>query len=580
MDYKQLSESKQNLIKELDQRVIDKILEPTNAQLLKKLITRADNDDEAALIAALGTTYKRTGFHFDKRLEPLTSDIRYFKKNEELSFVTDPEKPTHKLIIGDNYEALQNLLIQYRNKIDVIYIDPPYGKDSMGEFAKTNYENAITRDNLLSMLYVRLRLAKELLSDTGVIFCSIDDRNQAYVKCLFDEIFGEKNSLSMICWQANPGGDKGDYLETTLQYIIVYAKNKANIKDLGWYKQVNPNDYPFEDEIGRYKKGGQLEKWGNDDTTHTHPNLAYSIYYNPQTNDVKTLFDYNQAEINANRSLNIVYKEPKAELISNGYFCIRPRITNIGENGRWRIEEKTFFDRLKNKNFIFEKKDSSYRIYEKLRLKERTFIKAKDYISSEISKQNAQDIIDIFGKKVFSYPKPVSLLYYLISIYQGDNVIVLDFFAGSGTTGHAVVDLNRNDGGSRQFILCQLNEKTDTTPNGIAVDVTSKRLKRIMTGTCYDGTNDFAWIKDNTPYGDNLDVYEIATVKNNDSSESKTPFDVIDETLYGHSKISSLREKVEWVCGNFAHTQRKAESDEDWLKRNKEEYNDTGSERP
>lgn len=95
-----------------------------------------------------------------------------------------------KLIIGDNYQALQNLLIQYRGKIDVIYIDPPYGKDSMGEFAKTNYNNAITRDNLLSMLYPRLVLARQLLSDGGVIFCSIDDKNQAYVKCLFDEIFG------------------------------------------------------------------------------------------------------------------------------------------------------------------------------------------------------------------------------------------------------------------------------------------------------------------------------------------------------------------------------------------------------
>lgn len=87
-----------------------------------------------------------------------------------MSFHTDDSKPIHKLIIGDNYEALQNLLIQYKNKVDVIYIDPPYGKDSMGEFAKTNYENAITRDNLLSMLHSRLMLAKMLLSDNGVIF--------------------------------------------------------------------------------------------------------------------------------------------------------------------------------------------------------------------------------------------------------------------------------------------------------------------------------------------------------------------------------------------------------------------------
>ncbi|MCR4733704.1 MAG: site-specific DNA-methyltransferase, partial [Treponema sp.] len=174
-------DTKQSLIDEINKRVSDKILEKTNADLLIKLINNADSLDEAINIAALGTTYKRTGLHFDKRLEKMGNDIHYFKKNEELSFHTDDSKPVNKLIIGDNYQALQNLLIQYKNSIDVIYIDPPYGKDSMGEFAKTNYANAITRDNLLSMLYPRLQLAKHLLTDDGVIFCSIDDKNQAYV---------------------------------------------------------------------------------------------------------------------------------------------------------------------------------------------------------------------------------------------------------------------------------------------------------------------------------------------------------------------------------------------------------------
>ena len=196
-----MNEFKKDLIAQLDKRVADKILEPTNAELLKKLIANANSDNEAMMIAELGTTYKRTGLHFDPRLEIMTDDIHYFKKNEALSFHTDEGKPIHKLIIGDNYEALQNLLIQYRGAIDVIYIDPPYGKDSMGEFAKTNYQNAITRDNLLSMLYPRLMLAKMLLSNTGVIFCSIDIRNYAYTKCLMDEIFGEANAITTLNWK-------------------------------------------------------------------------------------------------------------------------------------------------------------------------------------------------------------------------------------------------------------------------------------------------------------------------------------------------------------------------------------------
>ena len=133
--------------------------------------------------------------------------------------------------------------------------------------------------------------------------------------------------------------------------------------------------------------------------------------------------------------------------------------------------------------------------------------------------------------------------------------VVLDFFAGSGTTGQAVLELNKEDQGNRQFILVTNNEVTETTPNGIAYDVTSKRLKRVMTGECYDGTNDFKWIKENKPYGGKLDVYEIREVSNNCAVKGKTPFDVIDETLYGLEKFKSTREKIEWVCKNFSHTQ-------------------------
>ncbi len=104
-----------------------------------------------------------------------------------------------------------------------------------------------------------------------------------------------------------------------------------------------------------------------------------------------------------------------------------------------------------------------------------------------------------------------------------------------------------------------MNEVTDTTPNGIACDVTSKRLKRVMTGSCYDGSKDFDWLKKNEPYGGNLDVYEIASVANFESVQGKTPFDVIDETLYGKEKFSSAQEKIDWVCSNFEKTQKAVE---------------------
>lgn len=174
----------------------------------------------------------------------------------------------------------------------------------------------------------------------------------------------------------------------------------------------------------------------------------------------------------------------------------------------------------------------------------------------------------IFGsKKIFDNPKPNNLIARLISYLtaNSDDCVVLDFFAGSGTTGHATLDLNKSDGGNRTFILCQLNEVTDTTPNGIAYDVTSKRLKRIMTGSCYDGTTDFPWLKDNEPYGGSLDVYEIESVSNAEHECGKTPFDVIDETLYGQKKFQNLNDKIKWVCENFENTQKYLVRDEKHL---------------
>jgi adenine-specific DNA-methyltransferase len=158
----------------------------------------------------------------------------------------------------------------------------------------------------------------------------------------------------------------------------------------------------------------------------------------------------------------------------------------------------------------------------------------------------------------FANPKPISLMNHFLTVATKKNSLILDFFAGSGTTGQAVLELNKQDGGKRQFILATANEITDTTPNGIVNDVTSKRLKRVMTGECYDGTKDFKWNEENEPLGDNLDIYDIETVANFESAKDKTPFDVIDETLYGQEKLG-VKEKIKWVCENFEGTQKTLE---------------------
>lgn len=517
---------KQSLISEIHKRVQDKILEPSNAKLLEKLINKADSSDEAIQIAALGTTYKRTGLHFDKKLEKLGNTIKYFKKNEKLSFHTDDAKPTNKLIIGDNYDALQNLLIEYKAKINVIYIDPPYGKDSMGEFAKTNYENAITRDNLLSMLYPRLTLAKELLSDDGVIFCSIDDKNQAYVKCLFDEIFGEENFIGIFKWKKKKQPSfASNHIANLIEYILIFARNerdygKLSIEKISDATKKVINIYnPM--SVRKFNPGVEIKGIEN--------GIIPKGIYTVKTMTVEYLDD---VIIENGRSKNEIK--------------VKARFLNTQEKISSFIEQKLLFITEKKglRRYVSEEEKNNNKAITDLLL---------DWGDNQDSEK---ELKEIFENKVFDYSKPTKLIKNLVDATMKEDAIVLDFFAGSGTTGHAVLDLNEQDGGNRTFILCQLNEKTSTTPNGIAYDVTSKRLKRVMTGSCYNGSTDFAWNKNHKAYGGNLDVYEIREVSNFESVNGKTPFELIDETLYGKEKFSTIKEKIEWICQNFDRTQK------------------------
>lgn len=224
----EIARTKDEIIEYFRQKLDEKIIEETNFKLIEKLIKNPQiSIQEAQAIQSMATTWtSRTGLVFDVRLEK-DSDICYLAKDDKLSFTNDPAHLTHTLIIGDNYPALLNLLITYREKVKMIYIDPPYSKDSMGGYAQTNYQNALTRDNLLSMLKPRLYLAKSLLRDDGVIFCSIDDRNQAYVKCLFDEVFGEGNFV-LTCVVNKPSEIATANTIQQHEYILVYSKNNVD----------------------------------------------------------------------------------------------------------------------------------------------------------------------------------------------------------------------------------------------------------------------------------------------------------------------------------------------------------------
>ena len=535
-----LEVGKKKLIAGIDRRLADGIIEKSNADLIKKLIVNADSLNEAIQISELGTTYKKTGFQFDKRLDKIDPTIKYYKKNEELSFSDDTLDIPNKLIIGDNYDALMNLLIQYKNKINIIYIDPPYGKDSMGEFAKVNYENAITRDNLLSMLYPRLKLALELLSDDGAIFCSIDDKNYAYVKCLFDEVFQEKNFIGTLVWRKKSGGGQTDeFFVTEHEYILAYRKTS----EFKWIDFTEESDKNLKDDNkgkGKYETE-KLEKWGSASHKEDRPTMYFPI------------------------------KSPDGK----DFYPVAPD----GMPGRWRVGRERLYKLIEDDDIVWDFNKDTQRYVPK----EKKYVEGGKKIKIKKSRSILYNLAEtgtatnlltsIFGKKdLFENPKPIELIKFILEHTCSD--LVLDFFAGSGTTGQAVMELNK-DGENRKFILCTSNEITKTTPNGIAYDVTTKRLKRTMTGKCYDNSADFKWNENNEPYGGSLDVYEICEVSSFENVSGKTPFDVIDETLYGKEKFATLKEKIEWVCNNFDITQKSIESDEEWKKRVEEMKNAT-----
>ena len=572
MENQNLESVKKQLIETINKKLEDKIIEQSNADLIVKLINRAETVKEAVDIAALGTTYKKTGFHFDKRLDKIVNNgrIKYFKKNNELSFNDGSDNPVNKLIIGDNFDALQNLLIQYKGSIDVIYIDPPYGKDSMGQFAETNYNNALTRDNLLSMLYPRLVLAKELLSDDGVIFCSIDDRNQAYVKCLFDEVFEEQNSITTFHWEKTQhfGRQKINYY-SNCEYILCYSKK---LRDQGIKEMLV-------EKLNKNLTDAPLYNASNNEKELIFPigsvlfNLKDGVYQSSNSNDyillepveVKNKKNANELKMKfksrwAQSTIEEEYNKGTSFWVKSNKFAIR---TIYGDDKSSNIAPKSLIFTNENNPLV-----AMNRFGERVGTNENA----------------SKEIEMIFNNKVFDYSKPVSLIKYLVSLFYDegvesykDDIVVLDFFAGSGTTGQAVSEMNHIDGGKRQFVLVQLPENLDeellSNPNNetllnqiklcdtinrphVLSEICVERLRRTMLGKSIKKSEEFKWLEKNEPLGGSLDVYEIDSVANNESTEGRTAFDVIDETLYGKEKFTNLQDKIDWVCSNFENCQR------------------------
>ena len=372
-------------------------------------------------------------------------------------------------IEGDNLEVLKVLQKAYYKKIKMIYIDPPYNtgkdfiyKDSYQDNLK-NYlamtgqideeGNPLTSNteksgrkhsNWLNMMYSRLKLARNLLKDDGVIFVSIDDNEVHNLRKIMDEIFGEENFIGLLSVENNPKGRKNSkFISISNDYCLVYAKNKEK----SYFIENIPKDNMKIDEFGRHYTHGKRVIVGassNKKVDNFNSEKHYSVYYNKKENQIILK---QEKEIN----------ETDNNLISKGYKRYVSIKDNVFvENTYTKEKFKELFDM---KSLIF--KDDS--IYEK---DFNAFKRIKSLLKNEndidVKTETAgNQLNELLGGKYFENPKNVNFLKLLISLFDEKEFIVLDFFSGSATTAHAVMELNAEDGGNRQFILVQLPEPTD-----------------------------------------------------------------------------------------------------------------------
>ena len=368
-------------------------------------------------------------------------ELPVLEEVKRLAVSAGGDAPTNLLIEGDNYHALSVLNYTHAGKIDVIYIDPPYNTGKANEW---RYNDKIVDENddyrhskWLSMMAKRLTLAKKLLTRNGVIFVSIDDHEQHCLRLLMDKIFGERNFVEVLIWKKKGGaGNTETYIGDLVEYVVMYAKSK---KRLTLNRRFIDNvEYPYQDKVGFYRLGPLVK---TDSGAYRRDTMKFGVK-NPETGQDVFPPDGKRWTIG---------KKTMSDLLASDLLCFVP-----DRNGDVVVKRKEYCT------------DANPRtgVYLNLLVDKGSLKTAKDQM------RNLG-----FPREAFETPKPVELIRHLLEIASSPRSIILDFFAGSGTTGHAVSVLNKEDGGNRRFILCTNNE------GNIARGVCQPRIKAVIKGS-------------------------------------------------------------------------------------------------
>lgn len=419
-----------------------------NKYELAKKITQLDgltNEEKASLVELL-RSQKKYGLVWEDKPEEietrLVDELPVLTEVQERAIVSDsPDAPNHILIEGDNLEALTALAYTHEGKIDVIYIDPPYNtgnKDFVYNDSFVDREDGYRHSKWLSFMNKRLQIAKSLLSSGGVIFISIDDNEQAQLKLLCDEIFGAKNFVENIIWQKKfSRSNDASYFSSMHDHILCYIKSTD--KKYGW-------------KIGLLNRTEEIPHgYSNPDNDPRGP--WTSVILSAKSGSDSLLYEI---------------------VTPSGRICTPPsgRYWSCSKNTfeQWNEDNRIWFGKKGNgiprkKTFLSEVQGG---------LRPNSILFHTEAGNNQEARQELKEILDGEGK--FDGPKPVKLLKLLLKIANSEDATVLDFFAGSGTTLHATMQLNAEDGGHRKCILVTNNE------NNICEEVTYERNKRVIQG--------------------------------------------------------------------------------------------------
>ena len=428
-------------------------------EFLSKL--KEEHKDDDSILVALGEieaelNAKKYGLVWEEHEEEVNvmmrDNIPVFSECPEKEIAAAEGEGYNFLLEGDNLHSLYLLEKTHKGKIDVIYIDPPYNTGKKDDFRYNDAfvvkEDSFRHSKWISFMAARLKKAKKLLSEQGIIFISIDDNEQSPLKLLCDGIFGESNYITSLIWQKKKGGSNDSrHIATEHEYILVYANNAASLSNIFIeYDENYASRYKEEDEKGRFFWDTFKRKSGKQ--------------YYPITCPDGTILQYEENG------------EPISWLRSEARFLSdleegEARIIKI--NGKWSVHFK-------------QRMPIGY--------KPRSLV--TEYGTTSTGADQLKKIFNITNK--FNNPKPTPLIQFLIKFCANKNCTILDFFAGSGTTAQAVLEQNKSDGGTRKFILCTNNE------DNICEDVTYQRIKTVITGKRLDGSEYSEGIPANLKY--------------------------------------------------------------------------------